>query len=79
MIAKTEISNAQVRSNFTVWKQSGLVKSVKWLALGPDPCPICLKNNGEVRELGSEFPSGDEYPTAHPSCFCILQAVEFKE
>ena len=80
MIAKTEISNAQVRSNFTVWKQSGLVKvRVKWLALGPDPCPICLANNNEVRELGSKFTSGDEYPTAHPNCYCILQAVEFNE
>jgi hypothetical protein len=79
MIARTEISNAQVGSNFTVWKQSGLVKSAKWLALGPDPCPICLANNNEVRPLGSRFTSGDEYPTAHPNCYCILQAVEFAE
>ena len=78
-IAKTEVANAQVRSNFTVWKRSGLVKAVKWLALGPDPCPICLKNDKEVRELGDKFSSGDEYPTAHPNCYCILQAVEFNE
>ena len=79
MIARTEVSQAQVGANFEVWKQSGLVKSVKWLALGADPCPICEDNAGEVRKLGERFPSGDVYPTAHPNCYCILQAVDFKE
>jgi hypothetical protein len=79
MIARTEIAQAQVAANFNVWKQSGLVRRVKWLAVGPNPCPICLDNNDEVRPLGEEFPSGDRYPTAHPNCYCILQAVEFNE
>ncbi len=78
-IARTEIAQAQVGSNFEVWKKSGLVKKIKWLAVGPEPCPICLGNNGIVRDLGAEFPSGDKYPTAHPNCYCILQAVEFNE
>ncbi|HVI09591.1 MAG TPA: hypothetical protein VND65_14980 [Candidatus Binatia bacterium] len=79
MIARTEIANAQVGSNFEVWKKSGLVAKVKWLALGPEPCPICEGNAGIVKALGDEFPSGNKYPTAHPNCFCILQAVEFTE
>ena len=79
LIAKTEVQNAQVRSNFDVWKKSGLVEEVKWLALGPEPCPTCLGNNGLVRELGDEFPSGDIHPTAHPRCYCILQATKFNE
>lgn len=77
-IARTEVSNAQVRSNFSVWKESGLVTKVKWLTVGPDPCPTCEMNGGVIRELGKQFPSGDIHPTAHPSCYCILQAVGFK-
>ena len=77
-MAYDEVSNAQVRSNFEVWKNSGLVTKVKWLTVGPDPCPTCEMNGGVIRELGKQFPSGDIHPTAHPSCYCILQAVEFK-
>jgi hypothetical protein len=79
MIAETEISQAQVGANFEVWKQSGMVKEVKWLAVGLGPCPVCKANDGQVRSLGEPFPSGDIYPMAHPCCQCILQAVEFKE
>jgi len=78
-IARTEVSRAQVGANFDVWKESGLVNKVKWLAVGPDPCPICIANHGVERVLGNEFPSGDIMPTAHPNCYCILQAVDFKE
>lgn len=75
MIARTEISRAQVNANLDAWKQTGLVEKIKWLAVGPDPCPICLDNDGEIREIGREFPSGDVMPLAHPNCYCILQAV----
>ena len=77
MIARTEVATAQVQSNFKVWKDAG-VKEVKWLALGPDPCPVCLDNDGEVRKIGEAFPSGDKLPLAHPHCYCILTAVGFK-
>lgn len=75
MIARTEVANAQVQGNFDVWKSSGVVNGVKWLAVGPDPCPVCEGNDGAVRKLGEEFPSGDIMPTAHPNCYCILEAV----
>jgi len=74
MIAKTETSMAQVHSNLEVWKKAGVTK-IKWLAHGSDPCPECEMNDGVVREIGQEFPSGDKYPLAHPSCYCYLQAV----
>lgn len=74
-IARTEVSRAQVGANFTVWKESGQVKKARWLALGPEPCPICLGNDQLVRKLGDKYPSGDVMPTAHPNCYCILQAV----
>jgi hypothetical protein len=76
-IAKTEVRTAQVQANFDVWKKAG-VTEVKWRATGPEPCPICLENDGEVREIGKEFPSGDRFPLAHPGCYCYLQAV-FRE
>ena len=77
MIARTEVSTAQVQSNYKVWQDSGVVKKVKWLAVGPDPCPICEDNDGQVRELGKPFPSGQIMPLAHPNCYCILAAVGF--
>lgn len=75
MIARTEISRAQVNANLDAWKATGLVSKVKWLAVGPDPCPICEDNDGVIRGIGEEFPSGDIMPLAHPNCYCILQAV----
>jgi hypothetical protein len=78
LIADSEARTAQVRGNFETWKKSGLVKKVKWLC-AVDPCDICADNDGEVRELGQAFPSGDLMPLAHPRCNCILQAVEISE
>jgi hypothetical protein len=75
MIARTEISRAQVTANVDAWKKSGVVSKVKWIASGPDPCPICEGNDGKIRELGQKFPSGDTMPLAHPNCYCILIAV----
>ena len=75
MIARTEISRAQVNANLEAWKKTGLVSKVKWLAVGPDPCPVCMDNDGKVRDIGEKFPSGDTMPLAHPNCYCILQAI----
>lgn len=75
MIARTEISQAQVGANLEAWKKTGLVSKIKWLAVGTEPCPICAGNDGEIRDIGTNFPSGHEIPLAHPSCSCILQTV----
>lgn len=77
MIANTEVSTAQVQSNFKVWEDAGVAK-VKWLALGPEPCPTCTANDGQVRKIGENFPGGQKMPLAHPNCLCILTAVGFK-
>lgn len=79
LIARTETSTAQVRGQFEVWKQSGVVEKVKWLAVGPNPCPECEGNDGEVVDLGKPFPSGDISPLAHPNCYCILVAAKVSE
>ena len=75
IIARTEISQAQVGANLEAWKKTGLVSKVKWLAVGPDPCPVCKSNDGEVRDIGAKFPSGDEMPLTHPNCYCIMQVI----
>jgi hypothetical protein len=78
LITKTETSMAQVKAQFNVWKESGLVLSVKWIAVGHDPCEVCLGNNGKIVKFGDAFPSGDISPLAHPGCDCILSAVKIK-
>ena len=75
MVARTEISQAQVGANWEAMKNSGVVKKIKWLSVGPSPCPICKRNDGVVRMLGEKFPSGDVIPLAHVGCYCILSAV----
>jgi hypothetical protein len=79
MIARTEVSNAQVKGNWEVWKQSGLVKKVRWLTSFEGPCPVCEQNEDVTVEFGKPFPSGDMTPLAHPNCRCILIAVEVAE
>jgi hypothetical protein len=79
MIARTEVTNAQVQGNFDVWKKSGLVNKVTWLVSADEPCDICLLNDGEERELGKMFPSGEEMPPQHPNCQCALVASTFEE
>jgi len=75
LIATTEISQAQVGANLEACKKTGLVSKVKWLAGGLDPCPVCKGNDGQIRRIGTKFPSGHEIPLAHPGCSCILSAV----
>lgn len=74
MIARTEVGHAQAQGNYEVWKRAG-VKRARWLVDG-DPCPICLLNDGEERDLGSPFTSGAIGPwQTHPNCECVLVAV----
>ncbi len=77
LIARTEVTNAQVRGNFSTWVDSGVVKSVKWLTSEDEKvCPECDENDGVVVELGKPFPNGDLYPGAHPRCRCVLIVAE---
>ncbi len=77
MIAVTEITKAQSMGQLGVWKSMGTVKTVRWIAGGPDPCEECLLNqaSGPV-EIGKAFPSGDVTPGAHPLCRCSLTPAE---
>lgn len=72
MIARTEVSRAQVLGNVEAWKQTGLVKKVKWQTSLLEPCDICEENEDQEVTLGKPFHTGDEYPPAHPNCRCVL-------
>jgi hypothetical protein len=76
MIARTEVSFAQSTSNYNVWQDTGIVKSVTW-QVGADHVEgcDCDLNDGEIVPLGEPFPSGDRVPPAHPNCNCAVLAV----
>lgn len=78
-IAQTEISNGYWFGQMDSLRQSisdGWLKGIpekSWLAGGPNPCEICEENEaaGSI-PIEEPFPSGDDRPTAHPSCACAL-------
>lgn len=81
-IARTEISNAynfgQMSSVRQAVDEDWLPKAPdkNWLAGGPDPCDICLENEAAgAIALDAVFPSGDDRPTAHPSCACATSYI----
>jgi len=73
VIARTETCRAVVESSVSEYRDAG-VTQVEWL--GGDPCTeICEQNVGVIVTLGEDFPSGDEYPPAHPNCVCDVAPV----
>lgn len=76
-IARTEISNAYNFGQLNSVRQAadaGWLPGTPekfWIAGGANPCEICEENEaaGPIA-LDGTFPSGDEHPTAHPSCQC---------
>lgn len=78
-IARTEISNSYNFGQMNSLKQArdaGWLPGEpekSWMAGGANPCEICEENEaaGPIA-LDATFPSGDEHPTAHPSCECSV-------
>jgi cation transport regulator ChaB len=80
LIARTEVSRAQVGGTFDVWEKSGVVKTIKWLTAEDERvCDVCDGNDNVVVEIGQPFPSGDALPGAHPLCRCIIVVDELTE
>lgn len=78
MIARTEVSRAQAGGTYETWKQTGVVKTVKWQHSNlPNVCAECVANAaaGEI-EFGKAFPSGELYPPQHPNCRCVVYAAK---
>lgn len=72
MIARTETVRMMNQGQYAAMKESG-VQTKAWLALGSNPCPICMSNAGDDWiPMTAMFGSGDLMPPAHPRCECSL-------
>jgi SPP1 gp7 family putative phage head morphogenesis protein len=71
-IAHTEMNRALNAQKVQDFKDQG-IEQQEWLC--SDPCDICQENEGEVRTIGDEYPSGDDQPPAHVNCNCTLIPV----
>ena len=70
MIARTEISRAVNIASNDLYASSG-VEQVDWLVA--EGCQDCQDNaDASPIDIGSEFPSGDTEPPAHPNCMCTI-------
>ena len=71
--ARTETARALVQANIDQYKAEN-VSLLEWL--GGDACTeICEQNVGVIVAIGDTFPSGDDYPPAHPNCVCDVSPV----
>ena len=75
-IARTETCMADIEGVMTLYRESGMIDEIEWLAADAGPCEICEGNEaaGPVK-MGEAFPSGDMAPPAHPNCRCATTAV----
>jgi hypothetical protein len=75
VIAQTEINQAYNAGRSALAGAAGMNQK-HWAAEGPDPCPVCLANEGEGWiPIDQFFNGGVLIPTQHPSCFC---GVDFR-
>ena len=71
-IAVTEGSRAMNIGAIDNYRENQ-IEQAEWFA--SDPCDECDMNDGEIVDVGSEFPSGDTEPPVHPNCRCTLLPV----
>jgi len=73
MTARTETARAASFAQKATMQSLDL-KTWQWNAQ-ESCCDDCDDNDGEIVEIGDDFPSGDSEPPAHPNCRCITIAV----
>jgi len=72
LIAQTEMADAYNEGRDAIAREAGLDEK-SWETESGDPCPICEDNEAEGWiDIDDDFSSGDDAPTAHPNCLCIL-------
>jgi SPP1 gp7 family putative phage head morphogenesis protein len=71
-VAITEGQRAKIAANVDSYQANG-VEQIEWTT--NDPCPECEGNDGEIVNLGDDFPSGDSKPPVHPNCQCDVIPV----
>jgi Phage Mu protein F like protein len=81
LIARSEVARANslsvLDSLFTARDDAGVNLKKAWLTAGDDLVDeVCQENEdaGPI-DLEDDFPSGDDAPTAHPFCRCVLTTV----
>lgn len=72
MIAVTEMCRAVNAAAKQRWIRAGLLGK-QWLSLNDTKvCPICRRNqDAGVVPINEPYPSGDDYPPAHPNERCV--------
>lgn len=73
MIARTEVAASSNFGTVEGYKQAGVTEH-QWIVVNPQD-DDCMENDGEVREIGSTFPSGDTEAPIHPNCMCTTIPV----
>lgn len=72
MIATTEITRAYAEGNRVAWRNSRVIKRMRWQAVGDErTCPLCGPLNQTIADLQIGFPGG-AMPALHPRCRCWL-------
>jgi hypothetical protein len=70
-ISLTEGSRAAIEANRQSFVEQG-VEQWEWSVNDPED-EDCLENDGEVVDIGEDFPSGDAQPPVHPNCQCSIK------
>lgn len=83
MIANTEVIRAHAQGAQIGYKESGVVRGMKWLDGQVGACQKCADLNGDIKALGEPFYSdphfGDGLPPRHPNCRCAIAPVTVDE
>jgi len=71
--ARTEVSASSNFAAQEAYQQAGAEK-MQWIVVDPQD-EDCISNEGEIVDIGDEFPSGDKFPPVHPQCVCTVLPV----
>jgi hypothetical protein len=75
MIAQTEVNTAYNTGRMELGLAAGFNEK-RWVTESGAPCVICIINQTQdFIPINQAFLSGDQFPTAHPMCFC---SVDFR-
>ncbi len=78
-IARTEVIRAHAQGAALGYKESGVVRGMKWLDGQSGACPKCRELHNKTVKLGEKFYNdptfGDGLPPRHPHCRCAIAAL----
>ena len=72
LIATTEVADAYNSGRQQIAEDLGFEEHA-WETESGDPCIVCEENeDAGFIDIDEDFPSGDDAPTAHPGCLCLV-------